>query len=630
MKPRRKSLIIVGAALTLVFLLLLLLAALVSLDRYKGAIQARASSALGREVSVGKVRLFLFGGLGAEVQGIQVADRPGFGQGPFLTAESLKLKVALLPLLKGQVRVGKALLDRPVITLVQNTNGHWNIEDLLAGEKLDTSSRIVPGTYKPSRKARVSKVALLPTLALSELAIQKGQLVLMRVSREAGVSTRRVEEVDFVASQSSFDAPILFSAKARIREGSPSILSLDGKAHPLVEGLDLEAALGVRDKALPISLTGSASMKLKARGPRDRLVFEGEADLKPLGIAYKGVFSKAVGEEGKLRIRGRWEDKGLVLDDISLVLKKLQLEGSASIVSLRGPKVQFSFSSPSLELDKLLAGTSVPATGVARAAMVGPGTPTSSPESFVAQGKIRVTNFRWGDLVLHDLASEVLYHQETLRLSRLTASLYGGRLWADALVNLSSELPSLAGTLRLEGVRAEPFFKVLKERRWSLDGTLDLASTIRLQGWALGSAFGQGSLAIHGGRLRGYKPLERLSSALSPLVAPYGLALRLDEFDSLKGHFVLAKGFLRTEDLILSREEGELSAMGRFGLLDQSLDFDVTAKTPKAVLQAKILGTVAEPVVVPKAAHLKQRIKTELRGLDRRKGLKDLFRSIFK
>jgi len=627
---RRKSLVIVGAALTLFFLLLVPLAALVSLDRYKGTIQAKASSALGRKVSVGKVRLFLFGGPGAEVQGIQIADRPGFGQGPFLTAESLKLKVALLPLLKGQVKVGKALLDRPVITLVQSTDGHWNIEDLLVREKFDASSKTVPERYRPSQKAKVSKVALLPTLALSELAVRKGQLVLVKVSREAGVSTRRVEEVDFVASQSSFDDPILFSAKARLREGSPSILSLEGKAHPLVEGLDLEAILGIRGKAFPISLAGNANMKLKARGPRDRLVFEGEADLRPLGITYKGIFNKAVGEEGRLRIRGRWEEKGLTLDDISLVLKQLQLEGSASIISLRGPKVQFSFSSPSLELDKLLAGTSSHAAGVAWAAMVGSGTSISSSESFAAQGKIRVTNVRWGDLVLHDLASEVLYSQETLRLRRLTASLYGGRLWADALVNLSSELPSLAGTLRLEGVRTEPFFKILKERRWSLDGTLHLASTIRLQGWALGSASGQGSLAIHGGRLRGYKPLERLSSALSPLVAPYGLALRLEEFDSVKGHFVLAKGFLRTEDLILSREEGELSAMGRFGLLDQSLDFDVTAKTPKAILQAKLLGTVAEPVVVPKAAHLKQRIKIELRKLDRRKGLKDLFRSIFK
>ncbi|MFN3477582.1 MAG: hypothetical protein ACK4Z6_08565, partial [Candidatus Methylomirabilales bacterium] len=69
-----------------------------------------------------------------------------------------------------------------------------------------------------------------------------------------------------------------------------------------------------------------------------------------------------------------------------------------------------------------------------------------------------------------------------------------------------------------------------------------------------------------------------------------------------------------------------LLAAGTLGLLDSSLNFDLVAKLPRATLAAKLSGTVAEPLVVPKVGHLRKRVEMEL---PRRKGLKNLLKELF-
>ncbi len=67
-------------------------------------------------------------------------------------------------------------------------------------------------------------------------------------------------------------------------------------------------------------------------------------------------------------------------------------------------------------------------------------------------------------------------------------------------------------------------------------------------------------------------------------------------------------------------------------MLDRSLDFDVTARFGKVSLEAKLMGTTADPVVVPKLARLDRRFEVEIdRALkDRGKGVKDILRDLFR
>ncbi len=57
--------------------------------------------------------------------GVQITDSLGAS---FLVADSVSLRLDLMPLLRQRVRITDVVLSRPVVTLAQNTSGGWNYE----------------------------------------------------------------------------------------------------------------------------------------------------------------------------------------------------------------------------------------------------------------------------------------------------------------------------------------------------------------------------------------------------------------------------------------------------------------------------------------------------------------------
>src|SRR5271157_4061433 len=67
----------------------------------RGKVESEASSALGRQVTIGDLSLSILSG-SLEADNIAIADDPAFGKSPFVTAKSLKIGVELLPLIFAQ------------------------------------------------------------------------------------------------------------------------------------------------------------------------------------------------------------------------------------------------------------------------------------------------------------------------------------------------------------------------------------------------------------------------------------------------------------------------------------------------------------------------------------------------
>ena len=118
-----------------------LLPSLVNLDRYRSLLAQRIGKMVGREVTLGALRVSLWQGIGAEATGVQVSQAPGFGSEPFLTAEGMRVRVQFLPLLQGQVKVASAVLDRPRIRLVRAQDGRWSVDDLFKSHPAPPSAK---------------------------------------------------------------------------------------------------------------------------------------------------------------------------------------------------------------------------------------------------------------------------------------------------------------------------------------------------------------------------------------------------------------------------------------------------------------------------------------------------------
>lgn len=633
----------IGAILCLAVLAALVLPSLVNLERYRAALASRAGKALGREVTLGDLRISLWGGIGAEAKGIQIAQAPGFGAEPFLAADALRVRVQLLPLLRGQVKVSSAILERPRIRLTHTRDGRWSVEDLL-------KPPAAPPPPKPSGETpRPGRTPVLGSLFLSEVAVRNGEVTLFEQARSPGI-TLTLTDLDLSLRQAGVSDPVEVRSRAtlggigagridstvRIKAGDTDTPILD--ATVMLRDVEVGPWQGLLLSGGGTKLSGPLSAEIKVTGPVARAAFAGSLDLTPMAIHVGETFRKAAGEAAQLHFEGQREDQGINFRKLTLTFKDMTLEGTAQVPDLAVPRMMFIASAEKVDLDRLLARPAPKQTWLGPAvanAAVSPPEPRAKA-AFVAQGRITIGDLRYGGLALTAVQADVRYRDGLVQLPDLRADFMKGKLTAKGEVDLRPKVPRVTLTSRLDSVATDPLVRALALGTWTLQSALNFDGDVSFVGFSspeiLGSAAGGGSLSLKDGRLVGYKPLERLSEVIAPILAAQGVRVRLNEFDQVSGHYTLDKGVLRTKDLTLTKAEGTVTAAGSLGLLDSSLNFDVVAKLGRTTVEAKVTGTTSQPIVVPKMARLQRKIESELdKALPEQqgKGLKDIFKGLF-
>lgn len=149
---KKKVLFILGGSAVALVLAVVVFALTFNINFYKPRIEAAASGATGLDVRInGKMGLSFFP-FGVSAKDIHVANKGG----EILSLENLNLGAELMPLLKKQLKVTSCELVKPVVTIVKDADGKYNIEST---EKKSTKGQ--PGA----------------AFSLSELKLSKGVLV---------------------------------------------------------------------------------------------------------------------------------------------------------------------------------------------------------------------------------------------------------------------------------------------------------------------------------------------------------------------------------------------------------------------------------------------------------------------
>jgi len=128
----RRSLIVLAMAAALVVAAAVALPWLVDADRYGPLIAARVQNATGRTIDFGTISFRVLPVPGLSVRGpIRISDSAGYPGRSALTAESLTVRLGLLGLLRGRASVTSIMIDRPILTLIRDSRGAWNFDDLV-------------------------------------------------------------------------------------------------------------------------------------------------------------------------------------------------------------------------------------------------------------------------------------------------------------------------------------------------------------------------------------------------------------------------------------------------------------------------------------------------------------------
>jgi uncharacterized protein involved in outer membrane biogenesis len=278
MRARRLILVLAGSvavALVLAGGLLLVLPFLIDLPRVQSLLGVEASRLLDRPVRFERVSLSLWPLPAVRVRGLTVADAPGFGPDPFLSVEDVRVRVRLLPLLRGRLSFGDVTLTRARLVVEQRRDGTWNLP--------------IPGGSRPATAA--------PFALVSRMHLEDGRLEI-RLPAETGAPSvaHLVDRIDVVLEDLGWSVPIRLRATARL-PGGGLVAGLDGHIGPLTAaGADLAAlparltarftAEETRAAASGPGLAGRGDGEIHVEGPLGNLSGDGQLRFTRLTVTH--------------------------------------------------------------------------------------------------------------------------------------------------------------------------------------------------------------------------------------------------------------------------------------------------------------------------------------------------------
>ena len=136
----KKFLIVVFGLIVLVGGALAAVAVTFDPNDYKDDIQAQVKKQTGRDLTLsGDLELSLFPWLGVEANTLALSNAQGFEDAEFARIEHVQARLRLLPLLKGQIELGKIALHGLVLNLQRKADGSTNWDDLASSAESEAA-----------------------------------------------------------------------------------------------------------------------------------------------------------------------------------------------------------------------------------------------------------------------------------------------------------------------------------------------------------------------------------------------------------------------------------------------------------------------------------------------------------
>ena len=266
----RKGLMIVIGLVVLLVVILVAAAALVDADEFRPTVEQQASHALGRQVTIGKLKMALFEG-GVTAQNLTIADDPKFSSEPFLTAASMKMGVDLKALIfSHKLSIESFAIHAPQLDLVENQSGHWNCGSLGSSSAQAPSPGGAP-----------------PAFAVGKFTLNNGEVTVRHLGSD---KTTRYSNLNLEAKDVSLNTAIPYQCSATLPGGGT--LAAKGTFGPLAEQAErTPASTQIAVRGFDIAATGFSEPGSPLKG-----LLDVDADAKSNGVITE-VDAKIVGKQ---------------------------------------------------------------------------------------------------------------------------------------------------------------------------------------------------------------------------------------------------------------------------------------------------------------------------------------------
>ena len=234
---------------------------------------------LGRKITVDKIEITL-SHVGARLVNFAMADDPAFSAAAFLRAKDLQVDLRLLPLLIGQFRLKRLVLESPVITIVRDARGQYNFASNARNQKSDRESADI--SKNASDRKQDSQLFLVASLNVSDGTLRYRDL---KNGSELTATLINLEVNDF-----EWDEPFDIQLEAAVMAAKHN-LKFKSRVGPIAGNRDYRDVPldgDIRADALDLGKVNNAMPQLRKALPK-ALRFDGVYTIKDL--KFKGTLN---------------------------------------------------------------------------------------------------------------------------------------------------------------------------------------------------------------------------------------------------------------------------------------------------------------------------------------------------
>lgn len=617
----KKLLIGIGVVVVLLVLAAFIVPALIPADAYKGEIVSRLEAATGRTVRIdGPMTLSVLPVLGVSAEKVSVANAPGRSPAQMVTLDKLDVRVALFPLLHGQLVVDAFVLEKPVIALSVDKAGTPNWQ--FAAKSMAASAPApAPSPKNPPPAAPApSGGAPISGLSLSDVRIVDGQA--SYADARTGASYQ-ADAINMTVSLPSLTSPMQATGSLVWNQQKISLTLNVADPNALLSGASTAIDAKLSGDPLTLAFKGRMSSG-KAVAARGALDLDVPSVRKLAAWAGKPLTAPGSGF-GPLKISGTVDVAGAKAAFTKATLSLDAIKGSGDFRydgTGAKPDVNARLALGTLDLNPYLPPQSGGGGTGAPAAPSGPAHPASAPAGAApshawSDAPIDFSPLRAADADLDLAVDGLVYRKIKIGKSHLTVALKGGRLVADltdmalyqgngkakVTADASQATSAVGLDFDLAGVQANPLLSDamdLTRLEGTANGTVSVTGHGASQRAIVSSLDGSGKVQFLNGAIRGIDIPAMVRNVTSAFTGGQGGQQKTD-FSEMSGTFTIKNGILTNNDMAMQSPLLRVSGKGTVDIPKQTVDYRLEP-TMVASLQgqggAGNLGGLTVPVVI--------------------------------
>ncbi len=567
----------------------------IPVDVYKEQITVAARQATKRDLVIGgDVDLVIFPRLELQAEDVTFSNVAGGRAPQMVSLKELIVRLQLLPLLSGEVRVDSFVLVDPVIALEVDPDGNNNWTFASGTGEATTE----PGS-DPSGSTGLAEISL------DDVRLENGK-VSYRDARTA--QAIELSAINVSVTLPSLSAPFEVGGSVNWNQKKVSFELAGENPRALMEGIQsaVRVALNIDMMSLDFDGTASVSEPLTVTGDvtldvpsiRDLAAWTGNpidapgAGLGPLGIS------------GSLAVKG---------SQVSFANAKIGLDGMSaegSFLVETGGKLPYlkgwlNWDRLDLNLYMDQSGEVVEADTKANSSTVS-GEWSDEKIDFSGLNAANVDfDLSVGEILLEQVKIGKSVVKVGLKDGRLTVNLtemalYDGNGSANIVINGSAKVPLISKTFSVTGVKLEPLLTdATGFDKMSGTGniTFELNTYGRTERQLVAGSNGSGRIAVEDGAIRGANLGEMIRNSATAFLGKAEREEAKTEFAEMNGSFTVKSGVLSNQDLYMIGPYVKVTGAGNVDLNKRTLKYRMVPKAMASTGGADGAG-VTVPVLV--------------------------------